>query len=49
MVILAHISETNNHPEKALREAEGALRSRGVDGVKILVAEQDNPSPLVEL
>jgi hypothetical protein len=37
-VVLAHLSQKNNHPELALLEAEEALRRRGRCGVSVTVA-----------
>jgi phosphoribosyl 1,2-cyclic phosphodiesterase len=37
-VVLAHLSQKNNHPELALLEAEEALRRRGSCGVSLTVA-----------
>lgn len=48
-VVLAHLSRTNNHPEKAYQEAEDVLRSGGLDGTDILVSRQDEPGPMIEL
>ena len=43
LVVLAHLSKTNNHPEKARLEAIEALNSCGVGGTKILISRQDEP------
>jgi len=40
-VILAHLSRENNRPDLAREGARRALRRRGRDGVKVVVAEQD--------
>jgi len=40
-VILAHLSRENNRPELARAGAREALRRRGREGVKVIVAEQD--------
>jgi phosphoribosyl 1,2-cyclic phosphodiesterase len=48
-VVLAHLSETNNDPEKAHEEAAKALRRSGHSHVKILISRQDEPGPLIEL
>ena len=45
-VILAHISEKNNTKELALQTAKDALDNTDI---KILVAEQDTPSQLIEV
>ncbi len=48
-LVLAHLSKINNHPRKARREAAEALRDSGFTGAKILLGEQDAPSPMIEL
>ncbi len=48
-VVPAHISETNNLPEKALQEAEKVLRGHGMENIKIVLSSQDHPLPMVEL
>jgi phosphoribosyl 1,2-cyclic phosphodiesterase len=48
-VVLAHLSETNNHPGKAREEAERALRNCGLEKTAILVSRQDEPGPMIEL
>ena len=48
-VVLAHLSETNNDPEKAHEEAAKALRLSGHPQVKILIGRQDEPGPMIEL
>jgi phosphoribosyl 1,2-cyclic phosphodiesterase len=48
-VVLAHLSRTNNHPEKAHHEARDVLRAHGLEQTEILISEQDAPSPLIEL
>ncbi len=43
-VVLAHLSETNNAPEKALNAALGALREEGIDGeVQVHLGRQRVP------
>ncbi len=49
LVILAHLSEVNNLPEKALQEAKNALTRSGQDHTKILISRQDYPLPMMEL
>ena len=45
-VVLAHLSEQNNHPEIARREAEKALAERGVlFQNRVVVATQSGPLP----
>ncbi len=40
-LVLAHLSEDNNTPEVALREAERAVAEAGLSGVTLTVARQD--------
>jgi phosphoribosyl 1,2-cyclic phosphodiesterase len=48
-VVLAHLSEINNHTQKAFQEARDMLVARGLDNTRILISRQDNPVPMVEL
>jgi len=49
-VVLAHLSEQNNHPEIARREAEKALAERGgLFQNRVLVATQSEPLPAIRL
>ena len=48
-VVLAHLSEANNEPDKARLEAEKALMECGDSSTEILVSSQYNPLPMVEL
>ncbi len=48
-VVLAHLSETNNDPDKAHEEAAKALRGSAHSHVKILISRQDKPGPMIEL
>ena len=48
-VVLAHLSETNNQPDKAHREAEEALGRCGLTEANILIGKQDEPGPMIEL
>src|SRR4029434_8162485 len=48
-VLLAHISERNNHPEIARHEAEKALRNRGLSAAGLTVTSQDQPTSLIRL
>ncbi len=48
-VALAHISETNNDPDKALHAAETVLSQCGLKETRILVGKQDEASPLIEI
>lgn len=46
LVVLMHMSETNNHPELARITAQQAL---GKDSPKMIIAEQNHPTPLIML
>jgi phosphoribosyl 1,2-cyclic phosphodiesterase len=48
-VVLAHLSEANNHPSKAYQEAVDALNKRGTGGTSILISQQDESGPMIEL
>jgi phosphoribosyl 1,2-cyclic phosphodiesterase len=48
-VVLAHLSETNNEPDKAHREAEAALDRCGLTETDIFIGKQDEPVPMIEL
>jgi hypothetical protein len=49
-VVLAHLSEQNNHPEIARREAEKALAERGgLFQNRVLVALQSEVLPPIRL
>jgi phosphoribosyl 1,2-cyclic phosphodiesterase len=48
-VLLAHLSEKNNHPEIARQEAALALRDRGFSDVRLTVTSQDEPTVPVQL
>lgn len=49
VVVLAHLSETNNEPEKARQEAVKALGKCGLNNTRLLISRQDEPGPMVEL
>jgi phosphoribosyl 1,2-cyclic phosphodiesterase len=49
VVVLAHLSETNNEPDKARRAAVKALSKCGLDNTRVLISKQDEPGPMVEL
>ena len=44
-LVLAHLSEANNEPERALDSARGALARTGLEGVRVLVASQHEVGP----
>ncbi|MBT5551112.1 MAG: MBL fold metallo-hydrolase [Nitrospina sp.] len=46
LVVLMHMSETNNHPELARITARQAL---GQDTPEMIIAEQNHPTPLIPL
>jgi len=48
VLVLAHLSKTNNEPRKALREVKKALRTCGREGTRIIVSNQDEPAPIVD-
>jgi len=48
-IILAHLSEINNSPEKAILGAKKALTEMGMNEVAIHVSYQDYPCPLMEI
>src|SRR5262245_28939383 len=48
-VVLAHLSERNNHPEIARQEAARALRYRGLSTAQLGVTSQDEPTPPIQL
>ena len=48
-VVLAHLSETNNEPDRARHEATKALEKRGLSATKILIGRQNDPGPMFEL
>jgi len=49
VVVLAHLSEANNLPEKAFQELKTALENWGHNNTAILLSHQDRPVPLVAL
>ncbi len=49
VVVLAHISDKNNAPEKALEEAHRALEACGQQGTRVLLSHQDRELPLLDL
>jgi phosphoribosyl 1,2-cyclic phosphodiesterase len=48
-VVLAHLSEVNNHPSKAYQEAANALERCGIRGVSIWISQQNKSGPMIEL
>lgn len=47
LLVLAHLSEINNHPDLVLREAQQRLPGRGT--LRVLLAGQGQASPLLEI
>jgi len=48
-VLLAHLSEKNNHPEIAKQEATRALRCRGLSPARLAVTSQNEPTSPIRL
>jgi phosphoribosyl 1,2-cyclic phosphodiesterase len=48
-VLLAHLSERNNHPEIARQEAARALRGRGLSHTRLAITSQDEPTTPIRL
>ncbi len=48
-VILAHLSQENNHPDLALTRVSDALRKAGHNHIEVIVADQHKPTCLYEL
>jgi len=48
-VVLAHISEKNNLPEKAMCAASDILKECGMEDIEILVSSQHQPVPMREI
>ncbi len=48
-LVLAHLSETNNTPDKALRSARAVLRNCGLKRTRVVVGRQDEASPFIEM
>ncbi len=48
-LVLAHLSETNNHADKALEAAKGALDRCGLKRTRVLVGQQNVASPFIEI
>ncbi len=49
ILVLAHLSGNNNHPEIARMFADQALERAGAGRTRLLVADQDRPSEVFEL
>ena len=48
-VVLAHLSKTNNHPDKAYQEAADVLEKCGLGHTDIWISLQDESGPMIEL
>ena len=48
VLVLAHLSEQNNHPEIARLTAADALRSAGAERTRLVLAEQRHPSEVFQ-
>ena len=48
-LVLAHLSLTNNRPELAVAAARGALEELGRPEVRVVVAAQDEPGPVLDV
>ncbi len=49
VVVLAHLSEANNDPQKAFQEAKDVLTRCGQENTSIIVSHQDCPVSMIEL
>jgi phosphoribosyl 1,2-cyclic phosphodiesterase len=49
VVVLAHLSETNNNPEKAHEAAKSALDACDLEETCILIGRQNEPGPLIQV
>jgi phosphoribosyl 1,2-cyclic phosphodiesterase len=47
-LVLAHLSQINNEPQKALREARNMLARCGLRKTRVLISHQDHPAEMVE-
>lgn len=48
-IVLAHLSESNNHPDIARMEAARALQPRGFDLQNLYLGSKTTPSPMIEV
>ena len=49
MLIMAHLSEVNNHPEHVLRSTESFLRDQNICAPQIVIGDQYKASSLMEI
>ncbi len=47
VLVLAHLSETNNHPDLALQSAREVLHQCGLSATQTFVARQHEPGPVI--
>jgi len=47
--VLAHLSESNNHPDIARMVAAEALQPRGFDLDHLYLGSKTTPSPMIEV
>jgi hypothetical protein len=47
-VVLAHLSEQNNHPQIAQMEAAAALQTRSAPQLRLVVSSQSRPTELFQ-
>ncbi len=48
-VVLAHMSEQNNHPDIARNQVTDVLHDCGLDQTDVFISLQDEPGPLIDL
>jgi phosphoribosyl 1,2-cyclic phosphodiesterase len=48
-LVLAHLSETNNHPDHVLRNADSFLAEQNICAPAIVIGDQYHAGPLVEI
>jgi len=48
-IVLAHVSEKNNHPDIAYRQATAVLRNCGLNQTDVSISSQDETGPLMDL
>jgi phosphoribosyl 1,2-cyclic phosphodiesterase len=48
VMVLAHLSEQNNHPQIAQMEAAAALEARSAPGFRLVVSSQNQPTELFQ-
>lgn len=48
-LVMAHLSEVNNHPDHVLRTSESFLRDQNVCAPQIVIGDQFHASPVIEI